>query len=461
MSLAQSRLVLAATAVVESAWLHVALGMMFLVGGADSPIGWGGIVAGLGLTAAVSRITLTNNLTPTLSRSSSLLLGAAIVYLVIGSQVGGDAFGLDLAWPWHALGATSQAGRELYPFRAFWGGLVVLALWWRGVNLATTKNWPDTLVTSFKTGIVLLAIAGIFEVLFSTNLDAFPMMLLFTTAALAGLGASHLLPSTTKALNPGVWYGIIAPVIGVVVIGGLVLGLFAAAFHVLFSILSIPLVFAVERLIRPVLLLLAYIAAQFWGWLFGLWDTPAGSQPFAGGGVTGVVEGVAGTQEQGNAPTYIGLLAWLIVAAIIGYVVYRAVTATRRATTERWPIDGGERESVSEGTDPALDALKLLLGLLPSRLRRGPDRTIPLPDGEPGIVEALRIYYDILILAEAKGVARAPYETPTEFQSKLEQVFAPRLVQMATSAFVRACYGYRASSEDHLTELRLHIPPRA
>jgi hypothetical protein len=351
---------------------------------------------------------------------------------------------------------------ELYPFRAFWGGLVVLTLWWRGVNLATTRNWPDTLVTSFKTGLVFLALAGIFEVLFSTNLDAFPMMLVFTTAALAGLGAAHLLPSTTKALNPGVWYGIIAPVIGVVVIGGLALGLFAAAaFPVLFRFLSIPIVFAVERLIRPVLLLLAYIASQFWGWLFGLWDTPAGSQPFAGGGGAGVVEGVAGAQGQGDAPTYIGVLAWLIVAAIIGYVVYRAVTATRRATSERWPIDGGERESVSEGTDPALDALKLLLGLLPSRLRRSPDRTIPLPDDEPGIVEALRIYYDILTMAEAKGVARAPNETPSEFQSKLEQVFAPRLVQMATAAFVRACYGYRAASEDHLTELRLHVPPRA
>jgi hypothetical protein len=218
----------------------------------------------------------------------------------------------------------------------------------------------------------------------------------------------------------------------------------------------------VERLVRPVLLLLAYIAAQFWGWLFGLWDTPAGGQPFdGGGGVPGVVEGVPGAQEQGDTHIYIGVLAWLIVAAIIGYVIYRAVTAVRRATTERWPVDGGERESVSEGTDPALDALKLLLGLLPSRLRRGPDRTIPLPDGEPGIVEALRIYYDILTLAEAKGVERAPYETPAEFQSKLEQVFAPRLVQLATSAFVRACYGYRAASEENLTELRLRVPPKA
>jgi hypothetical protein len=387
LSLAQSRLVLAATVVVESAWLHAALGMMFLVGGADSPIGWGGIVAALGLTAAVSRITLTSNLTPALSRSSSLLLGAAVVYFVIGSQVGGDSFGLDLAWPWHDIGATSQAGSELYPSRAFWGGIVVLALWWRGVNLATTRNWPDTLVSSFKTGLVLLAIAGIFEVLFSTNLDAFPMMLVFTTAALAGLGAAHLLPSTTKVLNPGVWYGIIAPVIGVVVIAGLALGLFAAAASpVLFRILSIPIVFAVERLVRPVLLLLAYIAAQFWGWLFGLWDTPAGSQPFAGGGIPGVVEGAPGMQNQGDTPAYIGVLAWLIVATIIAYVIYRAVTATRKATAERWPIDGGKRESVSEGTDPALDALKLLIGLLPSRLRRGPDRTIPLTDGEPGIV---------------------------------------------------------------------------
>jgi hypothetical protein len=446
--------------VVDSTWIHAAVGVIFVVGGAESPMGWGGILAVLGLTTLVARITLFSNLTVAIARTSGLLLGAAIVYLVIGGQVGGEAVGLDLAWPWRAVRAD-QADGEMYVFRAFWGGIVALVLWWRGLHLATTRNWPDTLVGSFKTGLVVLGIAGIFEVVFSIELDVFPMMFLFMTAGLTGLGFAHLLPGTTRSLRLGVWYKIVTPIIGVVVIAGLALGLLTAAvFPFVFRVLSLPFVFVVEQIIRPVLLLLAYIAGRLWAWVFGLWNAPPGEQSFGGGGGSGMVESVPGASGQGDPPAFLGVLAWLIVAAVVAFVVYRSAAAVRKATSDRWPNDGGERESVSEGTDPALDALKLLYGLLPSRFRRSLDRTIALPDGEPGIVEALRIYYDILTLAEAKGVARSPSETPTEFQSKLEQIFAPKLVQMATTAFVRACYGYRASPEAHLSEIRLQIGPK-
>ena len=117
--------------------------------------------------------------------------------------------------------------------------------------------------------------------------------------------------------------------------------------------------FVVEQLIRPVLLLLAFLAGQFWAWVFGLWDSPAGNQPFEGGGNAGAVEAVPGLSEQGDAPAFLGVLAWLVVAAIIGYLVYVSVKRVRKATAERGPNEGGERESVSAETDPALDALKL------------------------------------------------------------------------------------------------------
>ena len=130
---AQSRIVLAATIVVESAWLHAALGVMFIVGGAESPLNWGGIVTALGLTAMVSRFALAGDPPSTAARSAGLLMGAAIIYVVIGSQVDGETVGLDLAWPWHAVYSANHARRDEYLFRAFWGGFTVLALWWRVV----------------------------------------------------------------------------------------------------------------------------------------------------------------------------------------------------------------------------------------------------------------------------------------------------------------------------------------
>jgi hypothetical protein len=121
----------------------------------------------------------------------------------------------------------------------------------------------------------------------------------------------------------------------------------------------------------------------------------------------------------------------------------------------------GEHESVAEDADPLLDMAKLFLGLLPESWLKPKKEPLRLPSDEPGVLEALQIYYGLLRAAEDRGTVRSPSETPTEFQAKLQSLFPADLVFLATEAFVLACYGGRAPSAAELSVLRLQTTPIA
>jgi hypothetical protein len=118
----------------------------------------------------------------------------------------------------------------------------------------------------------------------------------------------------------------------------------------------------------------------------------------------------------------------------------------------------GARESVTENVDVLADMGKLLLKLIPGRLTRFRRRErFALPDGPPGIVNTLRLYYELLTMAEDKGSIRPRHETPIEFQRTLEGLFPRNLVRMATTAFNRACYGHHPASDDQVAQMRSSI----
>ena len=115
----------------------------------------------------------------------------------------------------------------------------------------------------------------------------------------------------------------------------------------------------------------------------------------------------------------------------------------------------GDRESLIEDADPALDMARLLFDLLPERFRRRKvDDRLRLPEDEQNIVDVFRVYFGMLDYAEERGLLRKGEQTPSEFQSSLEEVLPQRLVSMATAAFNRACYGHRPTSTDQIAEMR-------
>ena len=101
---------------------------------------------------------------------------------------------------------------------------------------------------------------------------------------------------------------------------------------------------------------------------------------------------------------------------------------------------------------------KLLLKLVPGRLIRFRQRErFALPNGPPGVVNALRLYYELLTIAEDKGSVRPRHETPSAFQRTLEGLLPRNLVRMATNAFNRACYGHHPPTDDQAAQMRLSI----
>jgi hypothetical protein len=72
-------------------------------------------------------------------------------------------------------------------------------------------------------------------------------------------------------------------------------------------------------------------------------------------------------------------------------------------------------------------------------------------------VDVLRLYYDLLTLADKRGLRRRSNETATEFQQKLEGLFPRDLVHMTTEAFNRAFYGHHPASGEQIARMRSHM----
>ena len=115
--------------------------------------------------------------------------------------------------------------------------------------------------------------------------------------------------------------------------------------------------------------------------------------------------------------------------------------------------DGPDRESVREDADPLSDLGGLLskLGMRWTRRRKHED--MPLPDGPPGIVEPMRLYYQMLDAAERRGVARLPHQTTQEHRGPLSRLFPTDIVAAVTHAFDRAFYGNHPADANRLDEI--------
>ena len=96
----------------------------------------------------------------------------------------------------------------------------------------------------------------------------------------------------------------------------------------------------------------------------------------------------------------------------------------------------------------------MLSGLVPGALKRNKKKGYNIPDGPPGIIEVFRIYYDLLTVADEKGIKREESETPSEYAGKLTKLFPGAFVGNLTEAFDKAYYGDQPSSEGAVERLR-------
>ncbi len=456
MSSAQDKWVLAAIVVSESAWLYAILGVAALPAQLGSnPLDWFAVLTLLASSLVVSR-GLQALIIPTLwAYVVQMLAGVVVVYLVLASQF---SAGLDLGWAGSLSGEPDSEG---YWIRAAIAAAMAVGLWWRGGRVAASDSPEETLETSFKIGVVALAAAAIADAALPADLNVYPVLFIFTASSLAGLAVSHLSSPSEEAAKRATW----PKVIGALVLGVLLVGLIAG----LVENTVLPFVtdasraaigFAVENVIAPALSTLLYPVVAAVDWLFNtiLNLLQSDLQRQVTEGINVAPPDVEQMEEEERNPAIgrffqIAGIAVLIVVVVVG--LFFLARAFRRRKRGRYEYPEGARQSVREGSDPLMDAAKLLFDLLPERLRRRRVRK-PLrpPDGEPGVVEAFEIYYRLLGEAERRGVRRQESESPLEFESRLRPLFEPGLAERATAAFNRACYGNLPPSERDLAFLR-------
>ncbi|MCH8185990.1 MAG: DUF4129 domain-containing protein [Chloroflexi bacterium] len=457
MNRVQDRLVTASVLLSDSAWLFAVMVLVGLASGIGrSPLGLTAIMALLTVSFLTARLLQLILMPAISSYVFQMLTGAVVIYLTIGTQVPSAGQFLDLGW---TAGISSIPGATL---RALAGGVFGALLWWRGGRLASMDSPSETLGFSFRVGTLVLAAAAVIDVFHSDDLNIFPIMFLFFSAGLVGLGISHILPAAREGVNVTTWPRVVGGTVSAILIMGL---LFSVLQRGAISLVAVPAL-AVMKAIGTVFFFVVIVPIAFVVfWLIqlvqSLLSTFISPEPPEVEALEnlGFGETLSRLQSEANEGGWVDILLqvvqWAALAVMVLLLLFLLARAFRRAG--RWRRDESEatRDTVAEDVDPAYDMAQLLFNLLPRRMRhRSRLRPLRLPDDEAGVVDVFRLYFGMLLLAENKGYRRGPSQTAGEYQRTLEEVFPANVVGAITAAFNRACYGRHPAPREQIDEMR-------
>lgn len=462
----------------ESAWLFSLFGVLGVIFGHDgSPLSWLAVLAVMALPLLVVRFEPSDTAASELVFLVRTLIGVAVVYLAVAAHITSGARAADLGWGIKLLAGTAPEG---YAFVAVAGTLIGVALWFRGGWLTAVDPPAESLSLSFRLGMLALALATSVDIANSANLHTLPMIFVFFAAGLGGLSIGHLSPETQKSAEARIWHKVITGVVSAIVLAGAAFSLIRKDLMAGFTDVALTWLSTVVSVILWIVVVpISYAITVFTDALISFLDRPSEPDPEvagdttgggvaeAGGGVAKALElqleelaaQAAELEEAGKSFfDFIQIVEWVFMILVAITLLAILAMAIRRMFRGHPEPTRGVRESVTRDRDVLSDLGRLLLKLVPERLMRfGRRGGFRIPDGPPGVVEALRIYYDILSMAENKGSGRRSHETPTEFQGTLERIFPRNLVRMATSAFNRAFYGRHPASEEQIAQMRSYV----
>jgi hypothetical protein len=467
------RWVLFATLVEESAWLFSAIAVFGVAteiyGGA---LAWPVVMAVMGISLTIVHLSRLEGVWVSRAYRYRALIGVAVLYGAVASQLATTAFGLDLLWPARVfVGGHPQ----VYSASAAVGVVAGALLWWRGGALASAESLSESLIFSMRLGVFVLAFAGLVDIVLPVDLHSFSMAFIFFAAGLAGLSIHRMSINASRTARRGGWSSIMfGPVSAVVLIGVL----FSLVQRGALSRVSDPALSALrtvaEGVLWVILIPIAFVVDLAIQGILKFFDRPFSPEltnqteitvEEVRQGIDQLAQEEAELAEEGvrtASSLLLQAIEWSVligIALIVGTIVLMLfLRAYRRGSHGAAAREQGDRESVRVGTDLASDLGRMLSKLVPGWLgRSGEAHTFALPDGHPGVVEALRIYYQMVTMAERRGFRRRAHETASEFQATLETVFPRDLVRMATAAFNRAFYGNHPELKERIDQMRTSL----
>ncbi len=457
----RSKIIYACLAITESCWLFALIGIIGLIAGqGGSPLPWITVFLLLAAGMYTGWITMGMRGEPVNLAITLGLAGLACVYLAVAAGRYEGHGGFDMLWSVHLTGGDAPAGR--------WAGIIValvgaILLWRRAAGQVADRYVEERLQRSFKIGMAVIAVAILVEQASGHNLAARAVLVPFFAVSLAGMSVARLPEHGARARGAS-WVRVITVSVLAVLGVGLLLGVVGGIYgSVGVRLLYRGWGFFVDGLLwiirYPLELLVAGMLA-FWMWVRGLLN-PSGENIQLDPMVPGVGPAAYGKQTvvgEGShlGETLVNILQYPLLIVLV-IAIFLVLALTFRRVLQRKAKDSSEdREKIEGETDASADLAKLLKGLLPGWMRRHkePALTWRYPDGEPGIGEVFRLYFDYLYAAIKHGMRYDPALTPAERVSALRGALPGAPVESVTERFNAACYGREPSDTETVAALR-------
>jgi hypothetical protein len=339
--------------------------------------------------------------------------------------------------------------------------LLALFIWWRGIVLAQRRLESDTVVSRFRSGMVMLAITTMVS---GFLLPSAPYQFVFVFFFVSLLGIA-----LARAEEVGQQYGgsqspfslswlatVVTATIGILILAAgfatlltdknvsRFLGPVWEVQRIVFTFLTYVILFVVSWVGRGVIEFLESIMGDLdtKGFEFAL-------TPPEIGGVEALGESSFTPEQQALAKAVGVIFTILIILLLIAFSLRRLRARAGRRRNEY-------RESVWEG----INVRNSLRDLLNDGRRRLGEMTNMLSHSRLGQMFAAltirRIYAHMSALATELGHPRALYETPYEYQPTLEQAFPNNHeeVGQVTEAYVTVHYGEVPDQHTNLKMIR-------
>jgi hypothetical protein len=388
----------------------------------------------------------------------AVIIGAGVITMFLVLRIdysSGYAFfeGGWFAQVGETLGATFDRPSTLVPAIP-----ALIYLWWRGIQLGRTTSYFSNIYRSFIIGMVsLIILIVLWKVSSSSGKIEGPIsdiglyVIAFFFFGLIAMAVCHLHvmrrrmpPSDTTT---SVWRSLpimLGVIGGIIVVGFVVTSLLSSDFYsavgnvlgVVWHALYTAFVWVMERL-NFIFEGIFWVIRWFLSLLRNTQQQEQEGEP-GGSPFEGVEPGDINLPE-----AFTVAFQWFVIAAIVAVVVYILARAISRYRAKRGLEDIEEIHESLWSAGSLRDDLRQFLDILGNRFKRKPKKAGVVFDDTAGRLNVREIYKRLLWEASLRGVLRRKYETPVEYERRLEKYIPEGAEQLAeiTDLYSEVRYG--------------------
>ncbi len=442
----QDRLVTLAFVLSETVWLYAVYASIgILVGLGRSPVSWAVCLAMYSASLYLSRGIGLFKVNSFVEYLIQMVGGVVLAYFLVGISNVPD--GTDFSKTW-IVGIKEWNFDQGEPVLCVILAFVMSAIsWMRGGFSGAADSPMETLMFSFRIGIMVLALTVTVDMFHPAELHLKMLMLLFFASSLGGMAIGRIMPARGTSMSGSKWAQVIAAVVVAVVSLG---ALFSALGHSFLFYISRPIITVLSWvgtvIIYVIIFPIAYLAEfiiKGLRWLIG--EPTVREEPQVLPSEMGLGDSLQQLMKEAEdkGPSIFAEIFEVaaIVIGVIGLLAIFAFAFRRRVRWGRRPLEN-DRSSLSQGVNPLEDILRLAKSLIPAFDFKRSSAKYRIPDTiDEASREILRSYYEMLDRGNKKGVDRKLDMTPHEIVPVLSNVLAPQSVRGITELFVCVCYG--------------------